>query len=186
MGGLKSQRVQITIKPEPKGPVFPRDQAPEWTCPILNMGECLLITRENGRSQAWQVTNQHLRLAACEKGPRRRHRRRTFPAVDDNSKKTRLICDQRPRHTVKAYRRSRNTVQRCHLWHVRMRWEDNRSRQALKSKLVSRQQDTPVDRSGSRFDMRILEYRWSSTHHLQVGWLHRSLINSLLVGRRLK
>lgn len=26
----------------------------EWTCPILNMGECLLITRENGRSQAWQ------------------------------------------------------------------------------------------------------------------------------------
>lgn len=26
----------------------------EWTCPFLNMGKCLLITREKERSQAWQ------------------------------------------------------------------------------------------------------------------------------------
>lgn len=74
----------------------------ERNCPILNMLECLLITRENGLTGLTrQVANQHLRLAACEMGRDRRHRRKSFPLVNFNLKMTRLTCAI-INHTTKA------------------------------------------------------------------------------------
>lgn len=44
-----------------------------------------------------RVTNQHLRLAVCEMGPDWRQRRKSFPPVEFNVKKTRLTCNNKSR-----------------------------------------------------------------------------------------
>ncbi len=51
---VNAQRVQRAIKRRPRGPINHRGWTAEWNCPILNMRECFLLTREKGRSQGWK------------------------------------------------------------------------------------------------------------------------------------
>lgn len=115
------------------------------------MCECLLITRENGRSQAWQgklQTNiwdlQHVKWA--QTGATGGEVSQWSMSIPNNKA---YMCNN------KSHCKSLNTFQKdsanvlflaCKILNFSGEMtEDNQSRQALKSKLVSRQQDTPVD-----------------------------------------
>lgn len=120
----------------------------EWTCPILNIAECLLITRENGGSQAWQgklqITIwdlQHVKWAQTGT---------TGGEVSRRSMSIRKRQDYNKSHckSLNTFQEYSANVPFLACWILKFSGEvteDNQSRQALKSKLVSRQQETPVD-----------------------------------------
>lgn len=123
-----------------------------WTCPILNMGECLLITRENGCAQAWQgllqisIGDLHEKWAQTGATGRDVHR---WSTTIRNSQVKSNMCNN------KSHLKSLNTLQKYGTTVPFLAWEvvnflgemteANQRWPALKSKLMSRRQDPPVD-----------------------------------------